>query len=242
MKEKVNQLRVLKITAILFAFALIVFLSWQYLNNKSVLPTTTSTQIDFFTSPDRPIKIGEHNPQKWFPQTYKPESTLPPPLPEEKKLASEKLKKEFARVAKLTIPYPKEMHFREIDLDPNMLAISGFNFLRNTNLTLIVRRGTVPPSEVLLFLKESIDLIPNLSQEVIDNFPKPDYLDINPHNGLVDNTLWEVKTKEKSYYFLFANRKDKKGCYLAIFSGSIYGVNIDSPEIFKISDEIKAEN
>ncbi len=205
-----------------------------------------SEPADFFSNPevklDRPTQKGSAPDSILWKKYEVPKSTLPPPVDPEKLSASEKLKKQFSSIAKINIPYPKKMFFREIDLDPNMLAISGFNFVHATNLTLIVRRGTVTPNEVLPFLKESVQILPNLSNDVLQKFPAPDKLDINPYNGLVDNTLWEFKTETMAYYFLFANRKDGKGCYLAIFSGTLYGAGLDSPEIYKMADEIKAVN
>lgn len=211
-----------------------------YLKRSQVTPAP-----DFFSNPelklDRP-EVPSPSLDMTLPlKTYVPlKSTLPPPVPPEKISASEQLKKQFSAIAKIYIPYPKKMFFREIDLDPNMLAISGFDFVNSTNLTLIVRRGTVAPSEILPFLKENAKILPNLTPEILAKFPSPDPLDINPKSGLIDNTLWEFKTETMGFYFLFANRKDGKGCYLAIFSGTRYGVNLDSPEIHKMADEIKA--
>lgn len=199
---------------------------------------------NFFTNSDLKLtgaRGPELNPKISFPGM--PDKPLggftPPPLTKKQIQESERLKKEFSNIAKIYIPYPKEMHFMDIDLDPNMLAMAGFNLKTSANLMFIARRGTVSPNEVLPFLKESLGLIPNVTAEVLERFPAPDPLDINPKSGLIDNTLWEIKTEQVTFYFLFANRKDGLGSYLAIFSGHKTGADLISPQIYKMADEIK---
>lgn len=136
---------------------------------------------------------------------------------------SQETMKNFKLIARAEVDFPKQFNYDTVEIEDNMHAIVGRDAHSKSSLSAIAYKGDASPNQAQEFLQSpDAQALPNLKGAHILELEPPTTLPApNPTTGLQSGTMWHARLSNgDDADIVLLRRKDTKGSYLFILSGS----------------------
>lgn len=169
---------------------------------------------------------------------------VPPPAPTNTDYfrqfrISDQVKTKFSDQGRIAINLPKEIPFREIDLDFES-AIGIYS--QSDRLKMAIVAGNISPSEkdMMDYLKSNNTGIPNVDNQKLRIADTSRPLTPSPNSGIKSAKVWQgLNGKNELYRIVYMDREDQKGSYMFVISGEMDFIESSDDAFLKIYESIK---
>lgn len=164
-----------------------------------------------------------------------------PTLEEKQQILSKVTQRRFSKVAHLKIKLPESLKYVQTDIEDDMASIYGYNHVTKEELTALARPSLTSTEEIQQYLKYDKDAIPNLNGHEVTNLSKPQNVPGSARRGFSGVQVMNA-TMDNGHiaHVAVANRSDKKGSYIFVFTAPAGTIENNDGYVEKIYRSIKA--